>query len=91
MSWSVSAIGKTPAVKTALVKQFEQAKQGTQHIPSEAASVAAIESAINALLDAFDPTIAVKVAANGSCGARDNVLGSASVSVQFETLYGFLG
>lgn len=81
---------KTLAVKAALVKQFENAKLGTQHIPAEAASVAHIEAAINALLDSFDPKSAIKVAASGSCGAREGLLGSAGLSVQFETLYGFV-
>jgi len=90
MSWSVTAVGKAPAVKASLVKQFESAKQGTQHIPAEKESVIGVEMAVGALLEAMDPHIVVKVAANGSCGARDGVLDSASTSVQFETLYGFV-
>ncbi len=90
MSWSVSAIGKASAVKASLVKQFEGAKAGTQHIPAERESVVGIEAAVNALLGAMDPHIAVKVIATGSCGSREGVLGSASTNVQFETLYGFV-
>jgi len=90
MSWSVSAVGKAPAVKASLVEQFKSAKQGTHHIPAEAKSVAGVEMAVDALLEAMDPHIVVKVNANGSCGAKDGVLGGASTSVQFETLYGFV-
>jgi hypothetical protein len=89
MSWSVNAVGKAQAVKASLATQFESAKKNTQHIQPEAASVAYVEATVNALLDGFDPKVAVKVSASGSCMARDGVLGSASTSVQFDTLYGF--
>ena len=62
MSWSVSAIGKAPAVKTAVAEQFagQKCDEPEETLKQSAAALIAAE------LDAQDPTIAVKVSAWGS-------------------------
>jgi hypothetical protein len=94
MSWSVNAIGKPSAVKAHLETQFAAAKLGTEHIPQERDSVAAIEAAVNSQLDflAEVPGIAVHVQAGGSAwkGVTAQLQGSATCNLKFETIYGFV-
>lgn len=94
MSWSVSAIGKPTAVKNALVKQFEQAKSQTSHIPAETESVTLIEQLVNKQLDflAAASAGAVKVVCSGSCSPGNPPAwpGSTQVKAEVETIYGFV-
>jgi hypothetical protein len=68
MSWSVSASGTVAAVKAEIRKQFESARQGTVHIPSEYRSVLAAEQIVVDQLEylADVSPCGVEVKANGS-------------------------
>ena len=99
MSWSVSAIGKPGAVKASLATQFAAAKESTKYIPQEQASVAGIEAAVNAQLDLMASAAvlnAVSVSASGSASVRKNgdsqppTTVTATISLDFKTLYGFV-
>lgn len=92
MSWSVNAVGRPAAVKTALVQQFENAKKSTANVPHELASVGLIEQIVNDQLDflADVPNVAVNVAANGSA-YKSGQNGSSSVRVSVEPLHGWVG
>lgn len=96
MSWTIGAIGKPAAVKAALKKQFESARQGTANVPHEQASVDSIEQIVNGQLDYLVdvPGTAVKVAANGSAYKSmhgDAALsGHSSVTLTVEPVYGYV-
>jgi hypothetical protein len=69
MSWSVEAVGKPAAVKSALASQFEAAKKSTANISHEQEAVVEIESVVNGQLDflaAHNGASAVTVKASGS-------------------------
>lgn len=92
MSWSVNAVGKASAVKAALVKQFEYAKNGTVSVPHEHESVKLVEQIVIGQLDflaSIDPPVAVLVQANGSAYRNPNS-GHSSIQLKVEPLQGFV-
>jgi hypothetical protein len=93
MSWSVSAVGRTEAVKQSLSKQFESAKNATSYVPHEQRSVAIIESLVNNELDAIKDAgnmKIVRVEAGGSAVSQNGRVLSSQVSLKIEPLYGFV-
>lgn len=88
MSWSVNAIGKAPSVARELAKQFARINcmEPEQTIKNTIAGV------IDAALSAFDPDMAVKVAASGSQSSSGGAEGTHTnqLSVQIEPLWGFI-
>ena len=93
MSWSVSAVGRTAAVKKALERQFEAAKNATKWINHENLSVAIVENLVNNELDALDGAEygkAIRVEASGSASTENGKVRSSQVSVKIEPIYGFI-
>lgn len=93
MSWSVSAIGRTQAVKVALEKQFTSAKEATKSILHENRSVAIAESLVNNELDALkdaERVQVVSVQANGSASTQNGHVLSSQINVEVKPLYGFV-
>lgn len=93
MSWSVSAVGRTEAVKQALAMQFESAKSNTKYILHENRSVAIAESLVNNELEAMkdaDYGKAVRVEASGSASTSNGRVMSSQVAVKVEPIYGFV-
>jgi hypothetical protein len=94
MSWSVSAIGKPAVVAASIEKQF--GSYGTCPEPEETAKQL-VRQAIAALANGqTKPDTVVKVSANGSQSYSNDGPGtpptevSNSLSLSFETLYGFV-
>lgn len=84
MSWSVSAIGKSGAVKTAMAQQF---KNGSKCLEPEERIRLAAANLIDLGLDAQDPSSAVKVEASGSqtfkdYAAKTGVSNTVTISIQ---------
>ena len=93
MSWSVSAVGRPAKVKEVLATQFANAKQSTQHIPAEQASVEQVEALFNNLLDfsVENELGVVSVSASGSASKKSGTYnGSVSTTVSFAPIYGFV-
>lgn len=93
MSWSVSAIGRTEAVRQSLAKQFEIAKRATSYVLHEQRSVAIIESLVNNELDAIkdaDNMKIVRVEAIGSASSQNGRVLSSQVSLKIEPIHGFV-
>jgi|SRR6266850_907576 len=97
MSWSVSAFGRPAAVKAALAKQFESAKQSTAGIPEEQVQVVGIEQGINTQLDfaVANEIGAIKVEASGSyCRGSKSELrsypGSCQTKLDVQSIYNFV-
>jgi hypothetical protein len=93
MSWSVSAVGRTEAVKRSLAKQFEGALCATAYVLHEQRSVAIIESLVNNELDAIkdaDNMKIVRVEASGSATSQNGRVLSSQVSLKIEPIYGFV-
>lgn len=67
MSWSVSAVGKAPAVRASIADQFAR---GTCIEPEESVKKRVAE-AIDKALEAQDPATVVKVVASGSQSFKD--------------------
>ncbi len=92
MSWSVSAVGKSSAVKARLVKQIDDC---CRHLVEPEKTVAqAASAALCAALDAHIPDAAVKASAFGSQATirtgemPDRVMNSLRIEV--EPISGFL-
>ena len=69
MSWSIYRLGKAAALKAALVKDFEGAKNSTSSIEHEHESVVLAEQVVNGQLDFFAknaPNTLLKVECSGS-------------------------
>jgi len=97
MSWSVSAIGKPPAVKATLTKQFDRAKNATKGIPTEAEAVALAEQLVNNQLDfAIAQGVgAIKVDVYGSISPASKAElssypASCKVKVEVQSFYAFV-
>jgi hypothetical protein len=93
MSWSVSSFGKPAAVKAALTKQFESAKNATKNIPHEQATVIAVETIVNGELDflaARTNAPVVKVMAGGSAYFSADGTGSSQMTCSVNPEYGFV-
>jgi hypothetical protein len=93
MSWSVSAIGKPAAVKIALAKQFESAKNSTKNMPHENESVGAIETIVNGELDflaARTNPLAVQVTGSGSAYYSSDGTGSTQLQFEVKPIHGFV-
>lgn len=87
MSWSVSAIGKTPAVATEIAQQFGTYKCAE---PEETVRQAALVL-INSALSAQDPSTVVRVSAAGSQGLNYTTKAVYNqVTVTIEPQYGFV-
>jgi hypothetical protein len=88
MSWSVQGVGRAPAVRAAIAKQFSS--QGKCSEPEETVRQAAI-SIIDAALSGQGPSVAVKVSASGSQGTSypSNEVQN-QLSITIEPLYGFV-
>jgi hypothetical protein len=90
MSWSVTAVGKAPAVRTAIADQFS--KQSSCMEPEESVRQAAAVL-LDAALAAQDSAVAVKVGASGSMSYKDWTTKagvSNALSLSVEVLYGFV-
>ena len=89
MSWSVSAVGKAPAVAAKLATQFAAIKCAE---PEETIK-GNVASAVASALAVFPPSYAVRVEASGSQHAPDSKKPaelSNSLIVKIEALYGFV-
>jgi hypothetical protein len=84
MSWSVSAVGKAPAIAAALEEQFSKA---TCMEPEEGVRQSA-RATIAAALAAQDPGTVVKVVASGSQSTYAKL--SNVMSIAIEPQYGFV-
>jgi hypothetical protein len=84
VSWSVSAIGKAPAVKTAVAEQFagQKCDEPEETLKQSAAAL------IAAALDAQDPTIAVKVSALGSQSRKYTTKAVTYLNIAIEPQFG---
>jgi len=88
MSWSVGAVGKAPAVRAAIAKQF--AGQGKCTEPEETVRQAAISIIDAALAGQGDP-VAVRVIASGSQGkAYPTEAITNNLSIAIEPLFVFV-
>lgn len=86
MSWSVSAVGKAPAVAISIEKQF--ANQPVCMEPEETVRQS-IRVALSASLAGQRPNVALKVTASGSM-STDNGPVHNSFNVAVEPIYGFI-
>jgi hypothetical protein len=68
MSWSVSAIGRVPAVRAAIAKQFAD---GGKCVEPEESIRQAAAKVLDSVIVAQDPTNVVKVTASGSQSFKD--------------------
>jgi hypothetical protein len=88
MSWSVAVpLGRAPAVRAAVAKQFEQGGKCTE--PEETIRQAAAKI-IDAALAAQDPSKVVEVIASGSMSSSAGKVDSNSLSIKIEPKWGFL-
>jgi hypothetical protein len=97
MSWSVSSIGKVPAVKAQLVTQFASAKDCTKNVPAECEAVGMAEQLVNRALEFLSTvqTPPIKVTGGGSAytmAARDATpaQGAFTFKLEIEQLWGFV-
>lgn len=92
MSWSIAAVGRPAKVKEVLATQFENAKNGTKHIPAEYASVEQIEFVVNGLLDfaVEQEQGVVQVSASGSACVKSSWPGNIQTKLDFSPIYGFV-
>lgn len=91
MSWGTQAVGKAKAVKASLAKQFETCKKNCAHIPSEVASIEAIEGLVNGQLDSLgDAGAVVSVTCGGSVSINNGHVTSLTTNYKLDTLYGFV-
>jgi len=89
MSWSVSAIGKAPAVRASIAEQFSRS---TCSEPEESVKVAAA-AAIDKALEAQNPDLPIKVMASGSQGFKDYSAKTGvynQMSISIDPLHGFV-
>lgn len=90
MSWSVSAIGKAPAVRSSIADQFSKSSPCLE--PEESLRQAAAAT-IDKALEAQDPNLAVKVIASGSQGFKDYTARTGvynTLGITIEPLHGFV-
>jgi len=96
MSWSVSAIGRAPAVAASIEKQFQSQAQYPCQEPEESIKQSSRQVLAQALA-AQKPEMVVRVNAAGSMSSTNDsfdpkraVVISNSLSVAVEVLYGFI-
>jgi hypothetical protein len=88
MSWSVGGtIGKAPAVRAAIAKQFEQGSKCSE--PEETIRQAAAK-VIDAALAGQDPSKVVEVNASGSMSMNSGKVDGNSLTIQVTPKWGFL-
>jgi len=87
MSWSVGAVGKAPAVRGVIAKQFA----GSKCTDLEEKVRLAAAAFIDASLAVQDENVAVKVSAQGSQSTDSNTrVISNQVTIAIEPIFGFL-
>ena len=87
MSWSLQSVGKAPAVRADVAKSFttNQCTEPEETVRQAAAAV------IDAALAAQDPSVAVKVTAQGSQSLKAYTAGTGySLTGAIEPLWGFV-
>lgn len=91
MSWGVNAAGKPAAVKAALAKQFESARESTKYVPHEYESVSLVEKIVNGQLDFLMDVqkLGVSVAASGSA-YKNSTTGYSNVKVEVTPLFSWV-
>ena len=87
MSWSVSAFGKAPAVRTAIAKQFEQGGKCMEPEETIRQSAAAI---IDAALAGQAPSQVVEVSASGSMSTNSGKFTSNTLNIAVTPRWGFV-
>lgn len=88
MSWSVSAIGKQPAVKAEIARQFEVGGKCSE--PEESVRQAA-KATVLAAIDATNPSYPLKISASGSqSGDYSKKIFSNSLTISIEPVWNWL-
>ncbi|MCC8945982.1 hypothetical protein H8A97_12955 [Bradyrhizobium sp. Arg62] len=86
MSWSVSGIGKTPAVKERVISQLN----GIKCAEPEETIKGKVGEIIATALDAFPSDCAVQITASGSQYSPSGVGVVNSLNVEIKPIYGFV-
>ena len=90
MSWSVSAVGKPPAVRASIAERFTRNKCSEPEESIRQAAAAIIDKAIEAQGD----KVALQVDASGSQSAdystQPPTVGSNTLHIKLQPIYGFV-
>jgi hypothetical protein len=87
MSWSVTAIGKSSAVRASIAKQFAT---GSKCAEPEETIRQAVAVVIDKALEAQAEATAVKVSASGSQSSSGGVVTNNSLSIIVDPMWGFV-